>query len=182
MKFSLSLLFVFLTSSFVFGQGLQSNDFESRIAELHQLLLSEDHCEVPCGIYNDSVRVLLLKEHAATIEKAMNQINEGAKTEPMNHNQMIRWVMNKEKHAEEMQEIVSQYFLHQRIKVLTDKSTKSDEMKYFTQLELLHKISVYAMKTKQTTDLDNVKKLNDVIHSFEHSYFGHDDHKHPHKK
>ena len=34
------------------------------------------HCQVPCGIFDDPVRVALLKEDAATVRKAMVQINE----------------------------------------------------------------------------------------------------------
>jgi nickel superoxide dismutase len=34
------------------------------------------HCEVPCGIYDDSVRVALIYEHITTIEKAINNINK----------------------------------------------------------------------------------------------------------
>ena len=34
------------------------------------------HCQVPCGIYGDKVRIVMLKEHLTTIEKSMNQINE----------------------------------------------------------------------------------------------------------
>ena len=105
----------------------------------------------------------------------MNQINEMSGAAQPNHNQLIRWVMNKEKHAEEIQHLVSQYFLHQRIKPLKDGSGKKEEMKYYTELESLHKVLVYAMKTKQTTDLANVKAIRNAIHSFEHSYFDLDD-------
>ena len=32
------------------------------------------HCQVPCGIFDDPVRVKLLEEHAATIRKAVVQV------------------------------------------------------------------------------------------------------------
>ena len=32
------------------------------------------HCQVPCGIYDDAVRIIQLREHVTTIEKAMKQI------------------------------------------------------------------------------------------------------------
>ena len=38
------------------------------------------HCQVPCGIFDDPVRVELMKEDAATVRKAMIQINELAGT------------------------------------------------------------------------------------------------------
>ena len=33
------------------------------------------HCEVPCGIYDDTMRLDQIAEHVKTIEKSMNQIN-----------------------------------------------------------------------------------------------------------
>ena len=133
------------------------------------------HCEIPCGIYGDSVRVALLYEHITTIEKSMNQINELSKAENPDYNQLVRWVMNKEEHAKEMQEIVSQYFLHQRVKPPSS-AEEAAYRKYVKQLELLHHILVFAMKSKQSTDLSIIDTLREKLHLFEHAYF--DDHKH----
>ena len=129
------------------------------------------HCEIPCGIYGDSVRIALLSE---TIEKSMNQINELSKSENPDYNQLVRWVMNKEEHAKKMQEIVSQYFLYQRIKI-TSSADEAAYRKYVKQPELLHHISVFAMKSKQSTDLSIIDTLREKLHLFEHAYFG-DDH------
>ena len=136
------------------------------------------HCEVPCGIYGDSLRIDLINEHIATIEKGMNQITELSGAGSPNYNQLIRWVSNKEHHAEEIQEIVSQYFLHQRIK-LTDPNDKTKYDKYVAQLTYLHEMLVHSMKCKQTTDLENVNKLKAATANFSKSYFG--GHKHDHK-
>jgi nickel superoxide dismutase len=133
------------------------------------------HCEVPCGIYDDSVRVALIYEHISTIEKAMNNIIELTQDTNPNYNQLIRWVMNKESHAEKLQEIVSQYFLHQRIKI-TDPADTEKYDKYVKSLTLLHEMLVFAMKTKQTTDLSFIEKLRETVHSFEEVYF----HEHTH--
>jgi len=127
------------------------------------------HCEVPCGIYNDEMRFTMLEEHIATIEKAINQITILSKENPQNMNQIIRWVMNKEKHAEEMQHIVSQYFMTQRLK-LVDKSDTDAANALMANLALCHEILVYAMKTKQSTDLDNVAKLKAAVQNFKGSY------------
>ena len=132
------------------------------------------HCEIPCGIYGDSVRIALLYEHIETIEKSMNQINELSKSENPDYNQLVRWVMNKEEHAKEMQEIISQYFLHQRVKI-TSSADDAAYRKYVKQLELLHHLSVFAMKSKQSTDLSIIDTLREKLHLFEHAYFG-DDH------
>lgn len=130
------------------------------------------HCEIPCGIYSDSLRVAMIKEHISTVEKSMTQINLLSKESPVNYNQLIRWVTNKEEHAKKIQDIVSQYFLHQRIKLTVPESDKHDQ--YVTNLTLLHQLLVYSMKAKQSTDLDVINKLEETITSFEESYF----HKH----
>jgi nickel superoxide dismutase len=121
------------------------------------------HCEIPCGIYDDQMRVTMIAEHISTIEKSMNQILEIQKEKNHNANQLIRWVMNKENHADELQEIVSQYFMTQRIKF--------DAKEYDKKVGLLHQMLVYAMKCKQTTDLENIQKLREALKGFETLYF-----------
>jgi len=127
------------------------------------------HCEVPCGIYGDSVRIAMLYEDIATIEKAMNQIKELSKAEEVNYNQLIRWVNTKEEHAEKIQNIISEYFLHQRIKI-----TPEDDPNYQTYVDLLklmHEMLVYSMKAKQTTDLEYINKLKETLANIESMYF-----------
>jgi nickel superoxide dismutase len=121
------------------------------------------HCEIPCGIYDDQARITMLLEHITTIEKSMNQIMAIEKEKNHHANQLVRWVMNKEQHANELQEIVTRYFMTQRIKL----ETKMYEKK----LGLLHQMLVYAMKCKQTTDLNQTAKLKSVVKEFEQLYF-----------
>ena len=128
------------------------------------------HCEIPCGIYADSIRISLINEHITTIEKSMTQIVEISKSTTPNYNQLIRWVNNKEEHAKKIQEIVSQYFLHQRIKVV-EEDQKEAYAKYQKQLGLLHKMLVYSMKAKQTTDMAFIEKLRTTVSDFEKAYF-----------
>jgi nickel superoxide dismutase len=128
------------------------------------------HCEIPCGIYGDSVRIALISEHISTIEKSMNQINELSTAGNTNYNQLVRWVINKEEHAVKIQEIVSQYFLHQRIKPV-DPANAEAYQKYHEHLELLHHLQVNAMKAKQTTDLTYIDNLRSTLTKFEKAYF-----------
>lgn len=123
------------------------------------------HCEIPCGIYDDATRMTLILEHTTTIEKSMNTINELEKSND-NANQLVRWVSNKEKHAEMLQEIVTQYFMTQRIKF--------DAPDYDKKLAALHKLLVFSMKCKQTTDLTNVEKLRAAADEFHNLYFKHE--------
>jgi len=127
--------------------------------------LAGAHCEIPCGIYDDQLRVNLIAEHATTIEKSMKKITALSKGVPGNYNQLIRWVSNKEKHATEIQHIVTQYFMTQRI--------KPDAKQYTEKLTALHGMLIDAMKCKQTTDLENVNSLRSHLKAFEKLYFGH---------
>jgi len=130
------------------------------------------HCEIPCGIYDDHLRIHLLEEHINTMEKSIKKIKElSQKTDPLSKNQLVRWVMNKEKHAKEFQHIVWQYFLTQRIKPASPDQNEKYK-KYLKQIELLHKMSFYAMKVKQNTDTKYTDKLRDTLSQFEKLYFG----------
>jgi nickel superoxide dismutase len=123
------------------------------------------HCEVPCGIYGDETRIMTIEEHIQTIEKAMIQISELGKANPANTNQMVRWVITKEAHAEKIQHIVSQYFMTQRVKPGQEQTA--------AQLDVLHQMLVVAMKCKQTTDLQQTAALRRLLKAFEKLYFGH---------
>jgi len=133
------------------------------------------HCEVPCGIYHDELRVEIIKEHIQTIEKAMNQITELQSAETINYNQLVRWINTKEHHANLIQEVAEQYFLTQRVK-FAEPDDAENYQKYIAQLTSLHELIVYAMKSKQTTDLENVEKMRAALTAFEDSYFG--EHRH----
>ena len=74
------------------------------------------HCEIPCGIYDDEMRIKMMAEHITTLEKSMKEIMALSKAPAINYNQIVRWVMNKETHATEFQGIVTQYFMTQRIR------------------------------------------------------------------
>ncbi len=130
--------------------------------------LAQAHCELPCGIYDDSMRIKMLKEHVMTMEKSMRKIKELGAENPQDKNQLVRWISNKEHHANEFQEIVSQYFLTQRI--------KPDSDKYAAKVQALHQMLVSAMKCKQTVDREHIKKLFSLIDEFEALYFK--DHEH----
>ena len=121
------------------------------------------HCAIPCGIYDDDMRIQMISEHIGTIEKSMKQITKLQSAQPVDYNQLVRWISNKEHHADEIQHIVSQYFMTQRIKFSADK--------YSEKLVLLHNMLVYAMKCKQTTDLSHTEMLRTLLKGFHTLYF-----------
>ncbi len=135
------------------------------------------HCEIPCGIYDDELRIQLIKEDIQTIEKSIAQIIELSKASPVNYNQLVRWIDNKEEHANKIQDIVSQYFMTQRVKP-ADPKDEAAFAAYVKQLSLLHAMLVHAMKAKQSTDMDNVQKLNALVDEFHQAYFGESEKEH----
>ena len=133
--------------------------------------MAYSHCQIPCGIYNDQMRFDTIAEHITTIEKSMKLITELSGQDKPNMNQIVRWVRNKEQHADEISHIVSYYFMAQRVKLPAEGDTKAQNQ-YVKKLTLLHRMLVYSMKAKQTTDLVNVEQLKSSLNEFHKVYFG----------
>ncbi len=124
------------------------------------------HCQIPCGIFDDAARISGLIEDTSTIEKASLKIRElSKKQDPLSQNQLVRWVMTKESHAEGIIKTVSEYFLAQRV--------KKDQKNYPTALVDHHAVIVAAMKAKQSTEQNSVKVLLNAIKKLEAYYPGH---------
>ena len=112
---------------------------------------AEAHCQVPCGIYNDPARFVRLREDTATIAKAIGKINELAgKHEAQALNQAVRWVNTKEIHATHIIDVVTEYFLTQKVKPVAQGAKGYDA--YLKKLADHHAVMVAAMKTKQNAD------------------------------
>lgn len=130
---------------------------------------AEAHCQVPCGIYDDAARIKQLQEDATTIDKAVAQIQElSAKHDVLSMNQAVRWINTKETHATHIIDVVSEYFLTQKVKPVAS-GAEGYEM-YLKSLADHHAVMVAAMKTKQTVDAAAVKTLNDAIDALAHHY------------
>jgi len=107
--------------------------------------IANSHCQIPCGIYDDYARVQLMLEDSATIEKADKLIADLAgKSDAQSQNQIVRWVMNKEKHSQNIISTICDYFLTQRVK-----PTQND---YAERLIKHHAVIIAAMKAKQNAD------------------------------
>ncbi len=128
------------------------------------------HCQIPCGIFEDNLRFELMKEHITTIEKSMLEIQKLSQQQPIDYNQLVRWIQNKEQHASELSHILTYYFLDQRIKPVP-----ADQPEYFLyvqKLVVVHKMLIHTMKTKQTTDLTHIEALRKLWANFKELYFG----------
>lgn len=122
------------------------------------------HCQIPCGIYSDAAQIIQIKEDLQTIEKSILMINKlSGKYDPQSVNQLNRWIATKEQHAQNIQDVISQYFLTQRI--------KQNSKNYENELITLHQLLVSVMKCKQTVEKENVRNSINLIDNFSELYF-----------
>ena len=117
---------------------------------------SSAHCQIPCGIYDDHARVQSMLEDAATVAKSARLIGELAgKSDAQSQNQLIRWVMNKEQHAQKVITTISDYFLTQRV--------KPEQSDYTERLAKHHAVILAAMQAKQHADVSYAVELRKAI-------------------
>ena len=121
------------------------------------------HCQIPCGIYDDHARVHSMLEDAVTTKKATTMLAElAAKEDPQSINQAVRWVSNKESHAQNIIDTISDYFLTQRVKPSQDD--------YLERLAKHHAVIIAAMKVKQNADSSHVDVLMKTIEALKVYY------------
>ena len=134
---------------------------------LFQLPTNADaHCQVPCGIYGDQLRFEAMLEDQTTIAKAGAEIARLSAETPsaLNTNQLARWVVTKETHAQKIQDTIAEYFMAQRI--------KADSENYAATLQAAHKVMVAAMKTKQDPSAEVAEALKTSILDLYRAYEG----------
>ncbi len=130
--------------------------------------LAQAHCQIPCGIYDDYLRLQSMREDATTINKSVEMmITLSGKTDVYSQNQMVRWVMNKEEHAQKIIGIISDYYLTQRV--------KPDQQDYAERLQKHHAVILAAMKAKQNANSESVNALKKSIEALAGYY---PEHKH----
>ncbi len=127
----------------------------------HAAIISQEakaHCQVPCGIYDDHARVDAMLEDAVTIQKSITLITElSGKTDAQSQNQLVRWVTNKEVHAQKVISTIADYFLTQRV--------KPSQKDYLERLQKHHAVILAAMKAKQSSNVNAAKAMIKAIES-----------------
>ena len=95
-------------------------------------------------------------EDVSTVYKAMTQIGElSKKGDALSINQKVRWVNNKEIHAQSIITTISDYFLTQRV--------KTSQKDYLSRLQDHHKVVLLAMKCKQVVDTKKAQELGQAV-------------------
>lgn len=128
---------------------------------------SAAHCQIPCGIYDDAARVESMLEDAATVAKATRMLAElQGKNDVQAVNQQVRWVVNKEEHAQRVIETITDYFLTQRV--------KADQEDYVDRLKAHHAVIVAAMGAKQSASPAAAEALRTSIEALRAYYPKHE--------
>jgi hypothetical protein len=120
------------------------------------------HCQVPCGIYDDTARIHAIEEDAATITKAMQHIQElSGKHDALAFNQAARWVATKEEHASHIITTIAEYFLTQKMKPVA--ANEDGYKEYLVSLADHHAVMRAAMAAKQQVGLEVASALDEAI-------------------
>ena len=90
--------------------------------------------------------------------------------DPQSNNQLSRWITTKDEHAQKIQDVISQYFLTQRI--------KQNSKNYENELITLHQLLISVMKCKQSINVENVKKSIELLKDFSKLYLNEHDLEH----
>ena len=88
-----------------------------------------------------------------------------SQTDAQSQNQMVRWVTNKEEHAQKIISTISDYFLTQRV--------KASQADYTARLVKHHTVIVAAMKAKQNAEAKYAKDLKAAIQALTAYYHKH---------
>lgn len=116
------------------------------------------HCQMPCGIYHDQMVYDQIDQFVETVYKGISVMQESKFSSVKDKNEFMRWVIQKEKSCNDIAELITVYFLQQKIK-----PNESDTAKRLTSA---HKLLFMLVAIKQNADLDFVKQFNEEWEKF----------------
>jgi nickel superoxide dismutase len=111
---------------------------------------------MPCGIYHDDMVFDLIDQFVETSVKAISVLQDNKFATVQDRNTFVRWVIQKEKGADEVANLITTYFLQQKIKPGEEDTTK--------RVVSAHQMLFYLVQIKQTVDL---KVVNDFYEEWE---------------
>ena len=109
------------------------------------------HCQMPCGIYHDDMVFNQIDQYVETMYKGMSVLNDSKFSGVHDWNEVIRWVMLKEKESDEVAKLITTYFLQQKIKPGEPDTCK--------RVESAHRLLFYLVSIKQNTDIKFVQQF-----------------------
>jgi len=119
------------------------------------------HCDVPCGIYETDTMMHAAATCARMVEK-YSEIGEVDDEDPESVNTAIRCVLTKEKHAQKCKD---------EIYLLWSDYFKPEHLEKIPELHnIMWQAAKQCSKVKQTMNLDEAKKLQDMVHDIAHMF------------
>jgi nickel superoxide dismutase len=116
------------------------------------------HCQMPCGIYHDAMVYDQIDQVVETVYKGITVLNESKFSTVKERNEFVRWVGEKEKCCSDAADLITVYFLQQKIKPGEDDTVK--------RLVSAHKLLFLLVAIKQNVDLQYVKEFNEEWEKF----------------
>ena len=117
---------------------------------------AEAHCQMPCGIYHDDMVFDQIDQYIETVVKGITVLEDNKFSSIQDRNEFMRWVMQKENMSNETANLITTYFLQQKIKPGADDTIK--------RLESAHKLLFLLVLIKQGSGLGPV---NDFYEEWE---------------
>jgi len=116
------------------------------------------HCQMPCGIYHDDMVYDQIDQFVETVYKGISVMNDSKFSTVKEKNEFVRWVVQKENSCNEAADLITVYFLQQKI--------KPDESDTIKRLTSAHKLLFLLVAIKQNSDLEFVKQFNEEWEKF----------------
>lgn len=120
--------------------------------------LLHSHCQMPCGIYHDDMVFDQIDQYVETMVKGVTVLSENKNDSCSEKNTFIRWVIQKENMSNETAQLLTSYFLQQKIKADEDDTVK--------RVCSVHKMLCYLVTIKQTCDMKYVQAFSDEWDKF----------------
>jgi nickel superoxide dismutase len=120
------------------------------------------HCQMPCGIYHDEMVFNQVDQYIETMYKGITELNTIKFSNPKERNNFTRWVLLKETASDEMANLITQYFLQQKI--------KPDEPDTAKRLVSAHKMLFELTAIKQNVDLKMIETFADEWENFKQMF------------
>lgn len=114
------------------------------------------HCQMPCGIYHDDMVYDQIDQYVETMVKAVAKIKDNKASTPQERNELIRWVMTKDRLSDDTATLIMTFFLQQKIK-----PGESDTPK---RVEAAHRLLFDIVAVKQLCDF---KAVSDFAEEWE---------------
>lgn len=114
------------------------------------------HCQMPCGIYHDDMVFDQIDQYIETMVKGVSVLNENKFNNLQERNEFVRWIMQKENASNETADLITTFFLQQKIKPGEEDTPK--------RVLSAHKLLFLLVQIKQTADF---KVLNDFYEEWE---------------